>query len=182
VYDADRPEVFFKATAERLVNPFEAVGIRDDSEWNVPEPELAFVLFDGRIVAYTCGNDMSSRSIEGANPLYLPQAKLYDRSCAIGPCLATPETVGDPQALTIRLTIERGGLPAFEGRTSTSEMKRSCAEIADWLQRHNPVPDGTAVLTGTPLIPPSDFTLQSGDVVIIDIEKIGTLVNRVEVV
>ena len=183
VYEADRPEVFFKATAERLVAPFEEVGVRSDSDWNVPEPELAFVLFEGRIAAFTVGNDVSSRTIEGSNPLYLPQAKLYDRSCSIGPCLATLETIGgDPQSLRISMSIERGGERAFSGETSTSEMKRSCAEIADWLQRHNPVPNGTTVLTGTPLIPPPDFTLSEGDVVSIEIEGIGTLVNTAVVV
>ncbi len=183
VYEADRPEVFFKATAERLAAPFGEVGIRADSDWNVPEPELAFVLFQGRMAAFTVGNDVSSRTIEGANPLYLPQAKLYDRSCAIGPCLATLESIGgDPQSLAIRMSIERDGKAAFNGRTSTAEMKRTCAEIADWLQRHNPVPDGTAVLTGTPLIPPPEFTLAEGDVVSIHVEGIGTLVNSVTVV
>ena len=179
VYAADRPEVFFKATADRLVVPYGEVGIRSDSTWDVPEPELAFVLFDGRIVGYTCGNDMSSRSIEGANPLYLPQAKVYDRSCSIGPCFATSETVGDPQRLRVRLAIERGGKQEFKGESSTSKMKRTCADIADWLQRHNPVPDGTTVLTGTGIIPPAPFTLKGGDVVRVEIENIGTLVNTV---
>lgn len=182
VYNADRPEVFFKATPSRLVGPYGEVGIRADSTWNVPEPELAFVLFDGQIAGYTCGNDMSSRDIEGANPLYLPQAKLYDRGCAIGPCFVTPETVGDPQNLTVTLTIERGGSVAFEGGTSTAEMKRDCEYIADWLQRHNPVPDGTTVVTGTGVIPPMDFTLEAGDVVHVEIEKIGRLTNTVTIV
>jgi 2-dehydro-3-deoxy-D-arabinonate dehydratase len=182
VYTADRPEVFFKATAERVVPPFGEVGIRADSTWDVPEPELAFVLFDGKIAGYTCGNDMSSRSIEGANPLYLPQAKLYDRSCSIGPCFATPEAVGDAQGLKVRLTIERNGKREFNGESSTSKMKRTCVEIADWLQRHNPVPDGTTVLTGTGTIPPPTFTLKGGDVVRVEIENIGTLVNTVAVV
>ncbi len=182
IYVADRPEVFFKATAERVVAPFGDVGIRADSTWDVPEPELAFVLFDGKIVGYTCGNDMSSRSIEGANPLYLPQAKLYDRSCAIGPCFVTPDVIGDPQKLGVKLTIERAGKTAFQGASNTSKMKRTCAEIADWLQRHNPVPDGTTVLTGTSTIPPPTFTLKAGDVVRVELEKIGMLVNTVIVV
>ena len=182
VYEAERPEVFFKATAERLVAPFDEVGIRADSTWNVPEPELAFVLYGGQMVAFTVGNDMSSRTIEGANPLYLPQAKLYDRSCSIGPCIVTPDSLGDPQDLPIRMSIERDGVEAFSGETSTSEMKRTCAEIADWLQRHNPVPDGTTVLTGTPLIPPPEFTLAEGDVVSIDIDGIGRLTNSIVVV
>ncbi|MFW6195468.1 MAG: fumarylacetoacetate hydrolase family protein, partial [Chloroflexota bacterium] len=139
VYAADRPEVFFKATPSRLMGPYDEVGIRADSTWDVPEPELGFVLYDGEIVGYLCGNDMSSRSIEGENPLYLPQAKVYDRSCSIGPCIATRETVGDPQDLTVRLAIERGGKQAFQGETSTSLMVKDCEYIADWLQRHNPV-------------------------------------------
>ncbi len=182
VYTADRPEIFFKATPDRVVAPFNEVGIRDDSDWDVPEPELAFVVFDGVVAGYTVGNDMSSRTIEGANPLYLPQAKIYDRSCAIGPCFVTRETVGDPQALNVRLRIERDGAEVFNGTTSTSEMIRDCDYLADWLQRHNPVPDGTTVLTGTGVIPPPEFTLAGGDVVSIEIEKIGTLTNTVVVV
>ena len=179
VYDADRPESFFKSTAARLVAPFDAVGIRRDSDWDVPEPELAFVLFGGEIVGYTVGNDMSSRSIEGANPLYLPQAKVYDRSCSIGPCMATPDVVGDAQQLGVSLIIERGGEVAFEGAANTSSMKRDCVYLADWLQRHNRVPNGTTVCTGTGTIPPPDFTLRDDDVVKIGIDGIGTLVNPV---
>jgi 2-dehydro-3-deoxy-D-arabinonate dehydratase len=182
VYGAERPEVFFKGTPRVLAQPYGEVGIRADSAWNVPEPELAFVLFDGRIAGYTCGNDMSSRTIEGDNPLYLPQAKIYDRSCAIGPCFVTPETVGNAQNLTITLTITRAGKQAFRGSTNTSKMRRDCAYLADWLQRHNPVPDGTTVCTGTGTIPPPEFTLQQGDVIDIQIEKIGTLTNTVVVV
>ncbi len=182
VYTADRPEIFFKATPSRIAAPYEEVGIRADSDWNVPEPELAFVLFDGRVAGYTIGNDMSSRTIEGANPLYLPQAKVYDRSCAIGPCFATRESVGDPQNLEVKLEIARGGAEAFSGTTSTRNMIRDCEYLADWLQRHNPVPDGTTVLTGTGIIPPQDFTLQDGDVVTIEIESIGRLTNVVAVV
>ena len=179
VYNADRPEAFFKATAARVQPPFAEVGIRKDSGWDVPEPELAFVLFGGKIVGYTAGNDMSSRKIEGENPLYLPQAKVYDKSCSFGPCIATPETVGDAQALTVTLLIERGGKQGFKGTANTGNMKRDCNYLADWLQRHNTVPDGTVCLTGTGTIPPPDFTLKDGDVVSITIEKIGTLVNTV---
>ncbi len=179
VYNADRPEAFFKATGERVQPPFADVGIRADSGWDVPEPELAFVLFDGQVVGYTVGNDMSSRTIEGENPLYLPQAKVYDRSVSFGPCYVTAEEIGDPQKLEVTLRIEREGSEAFRGTANTAEMKRDCAYLADWLQRHNSIPDATVVLTGTGTIPPPDFTLAQGDVVSISIEKIGTLVNTV---
>jgi 2-dehydro-3-deoxy-D-arabinonate dehydratase len=125
---------------------------------------------------------MSSRSIEGANPLYLPQAKLYDRSCSIGPCFVSAGSLGDPQKLGVRLVIERGGEQVFRGESNTSKMKRTCADIADWLQRHNPVPDGTTVLTGTSIVPPPTFTLKGGDVVRVELESIGALVNTVTVV
>ena len=182
VYNADRPEAFFKSTAARLVPPGGDVGIRGDSEWDVPEPELALVLYNGEIVAYTIGNDMSSRSIEGANPLYLPQAKVYDRSCAIGPSIATPDVVGDSQTLEVALQIERDGEVAFTGSANTSSMKRDCNYFADWLQRHNQVPNGTTVCTGTGTIPPPEFTLREGDIVSISISEIGTLTNTVTVV
>lgn len=182
VYAAERPELFLKATAERCVGPFESVGIRPDSEWNVPEPELAFVTFRGDIVGYTIGNDMSSRSIEGENPLYLPQAKVYDRSCAIGPCFVTPESIGDPHDLSVSCVVSRDGTEAFRGETSTSLMARKCEELSDWLHRHNTIPNMTAVLTGTPVVPPPDFTLAEGDVVTIEIQGIGVLENDVVVV
>jgi 2-dehydro-3-deoxy-D-arabinonate dehydratase len=182
VYVADRPEVFFKGAPRVLAQPYGEVGIRSDSAWNVPEPELAFVLYDGRIAGYTCGNDMSSRTIEGENPLYLPQAKIYDRSCAIGPCFVTAGSIGNAQDLDVTLVISRGGKQAFRGATNTGKMRRDCAYLADWLQRHNRVPDGTTVCTGTGTIPPPDFTLNQGDVVEITIEKIGTLTNTVVVV
>lgn len=182
VYNADRPEAFFKATAQRVQPPGGEVGIRADSGWDVPEPELAFVVFGGKIVGYTVGNDMSSRTIEGENPLYLPQAKVYDKSVSFGPCIATAETTGDPQTLDVTLTIERDGKEAFRGEANTSSMKRDCEYLADWLQRHNTVPDGTVVLTGTGTIPPAEFTLKEDDVVSIEIGKIGKLVNTVVVV
>jgi 2-dehydro-3-deoxy-D-arabinonate dehydratase len=175
VYLAERPEIFFKATPNRVVGPFEATGIRADSTWNVPEPELAFVLYGGDIVGYTIGNDASSRSIEGENPLYLPQAKTYDCCCAIGPCIASPATVGDPQNLEVSLTILREGQEVFADAISTGKMVRPCQDIADWLQRHNLIPDGAVVLTGTGIVPPSDFTLMEGDVCRITIQNIGTL-------
>jgi len=174
-----RPEIFFKATAGRCSGPHEAVGIRGDSSWNVPEPELAFILYKGEIAGYTIGNDMSSRSIEGENPLYLPQAKVYDRCCAIGPCIATPETVGNPQELRMECAILREDEEVFHGKASTAQMSRCVSDLADWLQRHNPVPDMTTVLTGTAIVPPQDFTLKPGDVVRITIEKLGTLENTV---
>ena len=163
VYQAERPELFFKSTADRCVGPFEDVGIRADSPWNVPEPELAFTLYKGQIVGYTIGNDMSSRAIEGENPLYLAQAKLYDRSCAIGPCFIPANDI-DPQDVTITCRIDREGETVFTGETSTSQMARTCRSLADWLLRHNSVPDMTTVLTGTAIVPPPDFTLEEGDI------------------
>ena len=182
VYSAPRPEVFFKATPERCVGPFDSVGIREDSDWNVPEPELAFVLYGGAIVGYTIGNDMSSRQIEGENPLYLPQAKVFNRCCSIGPCFVTAESLDDPHGLDVTCTITRAGEEVFSGSTNTSQMARTCQELADWLQKHNDVPNMTAVLTGTSIVPPPDFTLQEGDSVSMTIQGIGTLVNDVVVV
>ena len=179
VYNADRPEVFLKSTSDRCMGPFEEVGIREDSNWNVPEPELAFVLYRGDIIGYTIGNDMSSRQIEGDNPLYLPQAKFYDQSCSIGPCFVTTESVNDPQNLGVQCLIVRGTETVFEGTTSTSDMARTCLELADWLQRSNRVPEMTTVLTGTSIVPPPDFSLHPGDNVIITIDEIGTLENSV---
>ena len=181
VYQAERPELFFKSTADRCAGPFEDVGIRADSPWNVPEPELAFTLYKGEIVGYTIGNDMSSRAIEGENPLYLAQAKLYDRSCAIGPCFVPAEDI-DPQNVTITCRIERNGATVFTGETSTAQMARTCQSLADWLMRHNSVPDMTTVLTGTAIVPPPDFTLEEGDTVSIAIDGLGALENGVVVV
>ena len=182
IYAAERPEIFFKATSDRCVGPFESVGIRGDSQWNVPEPELAFVLFRGEIIGYTIGNDMSSRSIEGENPLYLPQAKLFDRCCSIGPCFVTSESIGAVSDLTIRCSIDRDGEEVWRDETSTSLMARSCEELADWVQRHNLLPDMATVLTGTAIVPPPEFTLREGDVVAITIDGIGVLENDVVVV
>lgn len=179
VYSADRPEFFFKATPDRCVGPFEYVGIREDSQWDVPEPELAFVLYKGEIIGYTIGNDMSSRTIEGENPLYLPQAKVYNRCCSIGPCFVTAESLGNPQDLTVTCSILRDGEEVFRSETSTSEMARTCDELAEWIQRHNYMPNMTTVLTGTSIVPPPELTLEEGDVVIITIEGIGTLENEV---
>ncbi|MFC4440412.1 MULTISPECIES: fumarylacetoacetate hydrolase family protein [Natrialbaceae] len=179
VYESERPEVFFKATPNRTVGPDEAVGIRTDSDWDVPEPELGIVLYNGEPVGYTIGNDMSSRSIEGENPLYLPQAKVYDRCCSIGPCIVSPETIGDPHDLTLSMTIERDGETVYTGETSTSEMDRTCEELVSYYTRNNSVPEASVLLTGTSLVPPEEFTLQEGDLVTIDIESIGTLSNPV---
>jgi len=179
-YESDRPEVYFKATPSRTVGPGDDVGIRGDSEWDVPEPEMTIVLYDGDIVGYTVGNDVCSRSIERENLLYLPQSKIYAKSCAIGPCIATDETVGDPLDLEMRMRIRRDGEAVFEGSTSTAEMVRTCEELVDYTARYNEVPEATALLTGTSIIPPDDVSLADGDTVEIDIESIGTLENTVE--
>ncbi len=181
VYSAERPELFFKAPAYRVVGPGEPVLIRRDSKWNVPEPELALVISpDLRIVGFTIGNDMSSRDIEGENPLYLPQAKFYDNSCALGPVVILAETLPPPDAVTIALTIERAGHPVFQGMTALTAMKRGLTELVDWLGRETSFPDGVVLLTGTGVVPPDDFTLAVGDVVNIDVTGIGRLTNVVE--
>jgi len=182
VYGNDRPELFFKATSSRSVGPDEPVGIRADSTWDVPEPELGVVLYDGEIVGYTVGNDMSSRSIEGANPLYLPQAKIYDRCCAIGPCVVSTESIQDPHDLDISLVIERDDDVVFEDATSTAKMVRECDELVSYFTRHNAVPEVAVLLTGTSLVPEEGFTLEAGDRVRIEIEDIGVLENTVTVV
>lgn len=176
VYDADRPEVFFKATANRTVGPGDAIGIRADSDWNVPEPELGVVLYRGDIVGYTVGNDVSSRAIEGANPLYLPQAKVYDRCCAVGPCIATD--IADPHALEISMTITRDD-DVYDGQGTTAEMVRTCEELVSYYTRHNTVPELAVLLTGAALVPEDEFSLQAGDHVTIEIEDIGVLANSV---
>ncbi len=182
VYRAERPELFLKDSGHRVVGPFDDVGVRGDATWSVPEPELAFVVHGGHIAGYTVGNDVSSRDIEGENPLYLAQAKVYERSCAIGPCFVPVESLADPQALSIAMTIERTGTEVFAGETSTAQMVRTCEELCSWLTRHNPVPDLTVLLTGTGIVPDSGFTLTPGDVVRITIDGIGTLENGVRAV
>jgi len=179
VYDAERPEIFFKATPSRTVGPGEPVGVRADSEWDVPEPELGIVLYDGEPVGYTVGNDVSSRSIEGENPLYLPQAKVYDRCCALGPCVASVDSVADPTDLTMSMEIARDGETVYEGETSTAEMDRSLAELVDYWSAHNAVPELGVLLTGTSLVPEEGFTLRPDDEVFIAIEEIGELTNPV---
>jgi 2-dehydro-3-deoxy-D-arabinonate dehydratase len=179
VYIAERPELFFKATPHRVVGHGDGVAIRRDSSWNVPEPELALAVNrDGRIFGYSIGNDMSSRSIEGDNPLYLPQAKIYDRSCALGPCLYLSDEPLPPST-EIEIRILREGRPEFEGTTQLSRMKRTPSELVDYLYRESSFPNGCYLLTGTGIVPESGFTLARGDEIRITIEPIGTLVNRV---
>ena len=179
VYDAERPELFFKATAERTRGHGDKVCIRSDSSWDVPEPELTLAISDsGKIFGYTVGNDMSSRSIEGENPLYLPQAKVYRGSCAVGPCLAVGEAPS-PEAI-ISVKISRGGESVFSGSTEVSQIKRGFDELAEFLFRENEFPKGALLMTGTGVVPDSDFTLASEDVITISIDGIGTLENQVE--
>ncbi|HEY5042093.1 MAG TPA: fumarylacetoacetate hydrolase family protein [Verrucomicrobiae bacterium] len=183
VYAAERPEIFFKSLPQKVVAPGEAVGIRRDAKWNVPEPELALVLNSrGKIVGHTVGNDMSSRDIEGENLLYLPQAKTYDRSCALGPwiVLGTPEA--QAREWTIKLDILRDGKNVFTGETSVSQIKRRFEELAEFLFRSQVFPHGAILLTGTGIIPPDTFTLNERDVVRIEISGIGVLENPVAVV
>lgn len=180
VYRAERPEIFFKSTAARTVGPGQPVCIRSDSAWQVPEPELGLVLDrGGRILGYTAGNDMSCRDIEGENPLYLPQAKIWRRSCAIGPAIRLAETVPDPYDLRIVLRIFRDGRLAVEETASTGQLRRKLDELVSFLVRDNEVFDGTVLLTGTCIVPPGRFTLMPGDRIEIDISGIGTLVNPV---
>lgn len=180
VYTAPRPELFFKATPARVVGPGQPIRVRADSRWSVPEPELALVVSpDLRIVGYTIGNDMSARDIEGENPLYLPQAKVYKQSCAIGPCVTLATALPPREQVAIRLRIERGGTVAFAGETSLARMARPLEELVDWLGRENEFPNGVILLTGTGIVPPDEFTLQTGDVVSITIDGVSELVNPV---
>ena len=182
VYSADRPEIFFKGTGERMQGPNEELGIREDSGWDVPESELAVVIINGEIAGYTIGNDMSSRSIEGENPLYLPQAKVYNKSFSLGPCIVSKDEIEDPQNLKVELSITRKENIVFQGESSTSEMKRNVYELVEWLQKSNDLPQAAVLMTGTGIIPPQDFTLNEGDIVSISIEKIGTLTNKIVLV
>jgi len=180
VYSAARPELFFKATPSRTVGPGEPVAIRVDASWNVPEPELGLVVNQQlELVGFTVGNDMSSRDIEGENPLYLPQAKLYARCCALGPLIALRDSIGDPTNLPIKLEIQRDGATVFAGESNTRRIVRSYADLIGYLGRDNLFPDGVVLLTGTGIVPPDDFTLLAGDEVAISIEGIGTLRNPV---
>jgi 2-dehydro-3-deoxy-D-arabinonate dehydratase len=179
VYDADRPELFLKATPHRVAGPGSAVRIRGDSTWNVPEPELTLaVSSSGAIFGYTIGNDMSSRDIEGENPLYLPQAKIYAGSVAIGPRLVVTATLPAPDT-TIAMEIVRTGAVVFAGATEVARIRRPLSSLVDWLFREDEFPSGCYMLTGTGVVPPDDFTLEVGDEVRITIDPVGTLVNNV---
>jgi 2-dehydro-3-deoxy-D-arabinonate dehydratase len=179
VYDSERPEIFFKSSPWRVVGDRDAVGIRVDSGWDVPEAEVGLVLnAAGEIFGYTLANDMSSRSIEGENPLYLPQAKMYDRSCAVGPAIV-PSWAVDPGPFPIGLRVLREGREAYAGTTSTSEMARGFTDLAGWLFRALSFPAGVLLLTGTGVVPGADFTTRAGDTIEITCEALGTLTNPV---
>lgn len=180
VYTADRPELFFKATPNRVCGPNQPVRVRYDSQWSVPEPELALVVSpDLRLVGYTVGNDMSARDIEGENPLYLPQAKFYKQCCGLGPCVLVHEKPLPRDATKITLSIERRGEEVFQGETSVGEMARDLEDLISWLGKENDFPSGAVLLTGTGVVPPDEFTLEDGDIVSIDISGIGTLINPI---
>ena len=179
VYEAERPEVFFKSTPHRIVGHNAFVRIRKDSTWDVPEPELTLVVTSsGKIIGYTIGNDMSSRSIEGENPLYLPQAKTYDECAALGPCIYIADKPLD-SITTIALEINRNNKKVFEGSIAINQIKRSLQELVSFVYRECSFPHGCLIMTGTGIVPGSDFTLKSGDVIKISINNIGTLINTV---
>jgi 2-dehydro-3-deoxy-D-arabinonate dehydratase len=180
VYEAERPEVFFKATPHRVVGHGDKVKIRRDSTWDVPEPELTLVVTSsGKIIGYTIGNDMSSRSIEGENPLYLPQAKTYDACAAVGPCIFLTENALNSKTI-IRLEISRNNKVVFEGAVGIDQMKRTPEELVSFVYRECSFPNGCLVMTGTGIVPGNDFTLESGDIIKISIDHIGTLINIVK--
>jgi 2-dehydro-3-deoxy-D-arabinonate dehydratase len=183
VYLAERPELFLKALPGTARGPGQPIGVRADSDWDVPEPELAVVADRrGRVVGYTIGDDVSSRSIEGENPLYLPQAKLYRGSCGLGPCLVPVAEAPEPQDMEIALAIERDGAELFSDRCSVADMKRGLGELVDWLWRGQDLPLGAVLLTGTSIVPPPELTLRPGDRVRISITGLGELTNPVELV
>lgn len=176
VYSAPRPELFFKATRDRVSGPREAVRVRADSQWSVPEPEFTLVLNpDQRIVGYTIGNDMSARDIEGENPLYLPQAKVYRQCCALGPCIKLVTEPLDREATTVRMMIYRNHQEVFWGETNLGQLNRELQELADWLGRDNVFPHGAFLMTGTGIVPPDNFTLIDNDWVVIEISNVGRL-------
>jgi 2-dehydro-3-deoxy-D-arabinonate dehydratase len=179
VYVSDRPELFFKATPHRVSGPNEPLRIREDATWNVPEPELTLVLNSKtELVGFTIGNDMSSRDIEGDNPLYLPQAKVYNQCCGLGPCVTLVDGMPPADQIDIRLRVERAGSTAYEGSTSVSQMARTYDNLIHWLSRDNSFPDGAFLLT-TGIVPDSSFTLQPNDIVEISISGIGALTNPI---
>ena len=181
VYEAERPELFLKATPGRVSGPEGSIAIRGDSTWDVPEPELVLVINSlGETIGYTVGNDVSSRSIEGENPLYLPQAKVYSACAALGPWITLATELPDPGQLAIQLVIERDGMLHFDGETSTDQISRPLDELVSYLHRFNEFPHGVFLMTGTGIIPPMEFTLEDGDVVSITIDRIGTLRNPVK--
>ena len=172
VYRAPRPELFFKATPSRVVGPGKPIRVRRDTRWCVPEPELALVLSpELEIVGFTIGNDVSARDIEGENPLYLPQAKVYDACCALGPAITLASSMPAPESIGIRMEIERGAAVVFRGETSIARMARRFEELIDWLGRDNLFPAGVVLLTGTGIVPPDDFSLAAGDIVRITIDR-----------
>jgi len=183
VYDAVCPEIFFKSFPEKVVSPGEAVGIREDARWSVPEPELALVVnSSGAIAGFTIGNDMSSRDIEGENLLYLPQAKVYTASCAVGPWIVVGQTEDDARRWSIQLEIRRAGTQVFAGETGAGQIKRPFTELVDYLFRSQRFPNGAVLLTGAGVVPPDEFTLKAHDSVRITISGVGTLENPVAVV
>jgi 2-dehydro-3-deoxy-D-arabinonate dehydratase len=180
VYEADRPELFFKGMRFRVAGPGAEIAVRGDSTWDVPEPECALVINSaGEIVGYTVGNDVSSRSIEGENPLYLPQAKVYDKAAALGPVIALANEIDDPNNLDIELIIRRNGEVGFQGSTNTNQLHRTFADLVEYLYRDNTHFHGSILMTGTGIVPPTEFTLEAGDEVSITIDGIGTLTNPV---
>ena len=183
VYEAARPEIFFKSQGPKAMGPGAPVGIRSDARWSVPEPELVLVFNRrGERVGFTIGNDMSSRDIEGENLLYLPQAKTYRASCALGPWIRVGIDEAEARSWGIRLEIHRAGAPVFQGSTQVSQIKRSFDELAGWLHRCQEFPNGSMLLTGTGIVPPNEFTLSADDRVVIEIDGIGRLENPVAVV
>lgn len=181
VYDAVRPEIFFKSTAARTVGPNQTLFIRTDSNWQIPEPEVGLVINkNGKIVGYTAGNDMSSRDIEGENPLYLPQAKIWKKSCSIGPAIRLAETVEDPYKIAIACRIYRNEEKVVEGSATTGQLKRKFDELVHYLTFNNEIFDGTVLLTGTCIVPPNEFTLEDGDRIEIEVSGVGVLSNPVK--
>jgi 2-dehydro-3-deoxy-D-arabinonate dehydratase len=180
VYKAPRPELFFKATPHRVVGPHQPIRMRKDSRWTVPEPELTLVLNSHlQLVGFTIGNDVSSRDIEGENPLYLPQAKIFDACCSLGPCITLPISMPPEDEISIDMCVQRGEEVVFAETTSAGQMARSFDNLISWLGRENSFPNGVFLLTGTGIVPPADFSLQAGDSVEITISGVGTLTNPV---